>query len=317
MYETLGHVVIEELKNIRKDFKYEIQRLGDRLEKCLTFRMPERAGCLNPQISNSVVSKNLVSTYEQKNTSPKIGIDSFGSIYDLQPNETVNEQCDIVEFSKESSSDSNLLDKCNFNADTKVAVEIEISNDQEYHRSPLLTTTRSKHDDALTTTIKAENDDLGMTKIIPFVMEAKEPLSDAAAVVKASNFSEIRAHSGVPDLNNLDSDFVQNNQNKHQRNKNCLRKPSEHSAGNSNKFTRVRLNHYRTKISSFVNLTELQTLTCTICGLSLSSRGNLNRHKRSVHMQERKYTCKECGRSYSRNQALKTHLIRVHRKIKI
>ena len=34
-YETLGRVIIQELINIRIDFKNEIERLGDRLEKCM------------------------------------------------------------------------------------------------------------------------------------------------------------------------------------------------------------------------------------------------------------------------------------------
>ena len=35
-YETLAHMIVKELINIRKDFKNELERLGDRLEKCLS-----------------------------------------------------------------------------------------------------------------------------------------------------------------------------------------------------------------------------------------------------------------------------------------
>lgn len=74
---------------------------------------------------------------------------------------------------------------------------------------------------------------------------------------------------------------------------------------------------------------EPERFVCDICGYSLKSRYNLERHKRNIHEvgmpedvieteeSKNRYICHECGEMFSLEAGLQNHLINIHKHAKV
>ena len=57
-------------------------------------------------------------------------------------------------------------------------------------------------------------------------------------------------------------------------------------------------------------------LTCDICFVTSSNRWNLLIHKKSLHTEDTKIVCKECGKEVSNKYVLRNHVNNVHKGVK-
>ena len=55
---------------------------------------------------------------------------------------------------------------------------------------------------------------------------------------------------------------------------------------------------------------------CTKCGEKIGQKGNVTRHYKMVHLQEKPFKCDKCGTQFSSKARLTSHTITVHKKIK-
>ncbi|XP_078695860.1 uncharacterized protein LOC144924502 isoform X38 [Branchiostoma floridae x Branchiostoma belcheri] len=53
-------------------------------------------------------------------------------------------------------------------------------------------------------------------------------------------------------------------------------------------------------------------MTCTICGLVLSNKGNHDRHVRAMHSSQRDFACAFCAKTFKRSDHLRGHMQNIH-----
>ena len=51
---------------------------------------------------------------------------------------------------------------------------------------------------------------------------------------------------------------------------------------------------------------------CSICSGSYSHKGNLVRHIKEIHEEEKKYECHSCGSKYTETRSLNIHMSSIH-----
>jgi len=309
-YEILGHLIFQELVNLRKDFQSEIQRLGDRLEKSLNIlnvssnqttdlQIPSPASCNNNTLAES---KNLNSSNTDE--------DSCCNILDTESSKSFDES-QIIEDEKEHPVESGIYD-----TDQKIAVEIEISDSPQYGIPvPVSSIDFNEQDNTLSVIPKSENVE---ESSFPFVLETNELPSCTTEVEKVAElnsnsenndtFSVTNRNTCFTDFRYLNSDCIKS------RKKDRPKFKQNRKFAHSNAFKkRSRYEVIRQQaISTSAKLINSQ-FNCNQCGLVLSSRGNLMRHMRSIHTRETLFTCDMCGKKFTRNDCLKAHLRRKHK----
>jgi len=296
-YETLGHMIIQELINIRRDFKFEVQRLGDRLEKCLNFQTASSSNvCSSTNIdARSTVYDHPMTVPQSKNFLPHLFAGSDGTSLlksyrsiDILPKNAHN----IVDAEAENTTE-------------------ELSKLQE-------TVVTAPSGVASVPIPKIEEDHQDKSFPMPSTLQVEQSLLNIAA-------SENAPPSLLPSypVTSLSSSTPLS-----------LNETSMKSRGQKGKkSTKPKVKYQRPSVKRFQcdicykffytdaylkchrkTHMGIKPYACALCSLSFTRRMDLDRHMR-LHTGETPFACEKCGRKFARNDALKSHM-RVHEKKK-
>ena len=281
-YEILAQMIIEELIKVRKDFKLEIQRLGDRLEKCLSL---QAAG-----YNSNSNAQNICNVEELQNTTlTEPNSDEYMDGHNSRPNhEANNEECETVE----------------------TTVEIELSDDiqgppfvceDEMVLTPKLETTTG---DAFPSIMEADQ---------PNEQESSGEVDSFVTIDDVDSSNSTGFNLKLPSKKRFKKSGKSSKLALHSRNRyeKHLPKPTKKDNGVTKKrmkttFKCIVCEKINCDIHIQTGRQQSNRHHCRLCGKSYTRNSDLNRHMRA-HTGETPYACRKCGKKFRRVDSLKHH----------
>ena len=294
-YEILGQVIVEELIKVRKDFKFEIQRLGDRLEKCLSLQ------AASYKKANSY-AHNVCSVEELQNTTfSKPKSDEYVDGYSSQLNQPAN---NLTSGNRECET-----------VDT--TVEIEVSNDLQESsfvykdKMALIPKLEKTTGDPFPAIVEAdptnEHESSGEVDTSVDVNDLDASIG-ARFISKLSLTKHVKKNKENPSL--LCSKPTQTPHSRSPYEKHLPRSTKKDKTINKKRMKTT----FKCVVCEKINCDVHNQLTmqldnrhhCIFCLRSYVRSSDLNRHMRA-HTGETPYACEKCGKKFRRVDILKKH----------
>ena len=295
VHDNVARMILRELINIRKDFKHEIQKLGDRLENCLT--------------SSASKSTDVSSTMKASDSSL-----SIPGPENLHPIAVSEKNCSA----KVSCSD---LRKSNSKLPVSYNLSVQSKQSKTYKDSVTSLEDLETFEDTVALFPKSDlNHNTRVSLPMSSIFRVEESLLDIATSndVPASllNIAAYPIDSSLRPRIAMHSNDIINE-------KNCKKQ----SAKQKRKYQRPNFKSFQCEICHKAFYTNsnlkshiethkgLRPYPCELCDKKFARKVHLERHIR-LHTGENPYTCTECGKKFSRSDNLKSHQ-KVHQKKRI
>ena len=294
-YESLGNAIIQELVNIRKDFQFEIRKLGDRLEKCLNLQ----AASVNTESltisNNSTVGHQPESSQFPENSNSIL--DSSGwvkaEIPDLEPSKSAK---------KLFKDDENIVQ----NEDLpKSSVCNETPNQQNIDLNLVCKDTFQCEEKELLRSLPnaLQNVDIFPT---PSNLLKSPLLLDAAIFIEPSKSLEVTENNtcrNTPQpLRHPEGQIATK-----VKARNSSYKRPLIQCNICNKF--IKKNQFNIHLATH---SGFKSNTCAVCGKPFSSRFNLDSHM-CLHTGIYPFACQTCGKKFVRRDRMIKHMLIKHK----
>ena len=304
-YEALGYMIVQELINIRSDFKSEIQRLGDRLEKCLNLQPPNLAKECSSLKMHPTVCENTFA----ENASENLFTSNFAS------------NCvEINVPAARSRKSPNMLINENDETDPKV-LEVESSdrNTTTYDQQSVvfnLVSNQGEENELLSSIPKVESHQVSFPVSASSSLLREKELFNAS-MCKDASLTGSGNCLNVTDVESVSSKFQQSKigakiVSKSLKNKCKITVKAKKYERPKTECTichkLIRNNYFHDHLSTH---SKNKPYSCQICSKSFSSRANMERHM-CLHTGVYPFSCQVCGKKFTRKDRFVNHLRFVH-----
>ena len=324
-YETLGHMIIQELVNIRNDFRSELERLGDRLESCLTVHPIGSINKSNLTVGNELKDHEFNGSTVFVTQSNPVHSDTriWNSCTDKPGIKSKDNALVLADCTDTNVVDATLsitplnLDTSPKKLDSHYVAKISNQNAKERHqareRTAELAAANPKSSELFS--LLTNQDSSNRLPVIPKV-EVYPDDSFIPTIVEVSNHNKVSSDENLgktlshPSVANMYSHFnIDKNSRTQKRNKKFINT-------NIEKRSQKKMCH---KYMPFQFKRHLNTHlavkphACTVCNKTFVRSSALRRHMR-IHKLEYCSACKECGEMFRTKAALNSHLQTDHCK---
>ena len=328
-YEALGYMIVQELINIRSDFKSEIQRLGDRLEKCFNLQstcldkdnstinsdptdINDRHHALNVCVADYDCSTSLyqASDFSQRDISPnrptlikKVPLDKSRNIKEVLKS-NVGE--DISDFQNISMNN----DKA-FGSDRPTVIKKgpldEIRSAKEVLKSNVC------KDISDSQNISLDNDNAVGSD---FELQTLPPKAEKEQNINFPTVSAVMENvSPSLEVSEVSFDFTQSecSKNADERVSKSLDNLNTISQRKKRKQPKIQCkicqkffvpNYFHRHLATHSNV---KPFICNVCGKPFAVRFNMERHM-CLHTGVYPFVCQICGKKFVRKDRLESHM---------
>jgi len=314
-YETIGQLIIQELINIRKDFKYEMKILGDRMEKCLNFHATNYSN-----ITSAAVDDDKISAVPEVEIKNEIVDESFAPDSQLtnynESSKTTQETCETI--------DVNVLNSALLKDDEVDQKSIGLQKDEanSFCLHTLLKLDQQSSSELKTSNLQnnaikkpegislcgkrpifqslPKNEDTGI-HINCFPPSSISKLNQSTLNVTTFEESPFSLFSETK----TESSFAKT---MHCIPKRGMEKSKQGFLPTNKTISKIseRIIKHSFNQPSSMKDTSARPHVCAVCGRSFSKQNDLLRHM-YIHTRNYPYVCK-CGKKFIRNDRFKKHL---------
>jgi len=291
-YQSLGHMIIQELINIRTDFRSEIQKLGDRLEKCLNLQATSKNE--NMLTNVDATTKNIYAAFSKENTL----VSSSNISCTSDANFGVADLCQTESAISPASTHTN--------EENVAALVSNVGQETPNITMNPLNASLFIQNEVLNSVLKEEN--VQDNFLMPSVLKNAEPITQDKEVSKSWNITDIVSTNAAFDQ--IKNDDVENTTKK----LSSGTKVGLNSSGKPMTQCNICEKLVRTDYFNYhlANHSGIKPHTCNICGKSFSFRTNMVKHM-CLHTGIFPFACQKCGKKFVRRDRFNQHMIKVHR----